>query len=161
MATKQKKSQCRALTKAGKRCRAPAGEGGLCFFHANPKKASELGRIGGRSKGYTALENIDSLLPLDSVLAVQEMGTRMGNDLYSGKLKPGVAQALVRVLTMQIRTIEVVAAKRSTALEKRIAKLEEKRSAEAAAEKRVDGDAETSEPSDPDDPDKPDEPTKP
>jgi len=40
------KNSCRAKTKNGKPCQAAATEGGLCFFHANPKKASELGQIG-------------------------------------------------------------------------------------------------------------------
>lgn len=41
-------SRCKATAKTGKRCGAAATEGGLCFFHANPDKAAELGRIGGR-----------------------------------------------------------------------------------------------------------------
>lgn len=39
--------RCKAQAKSGKRCGAAATAGGLCFFHANPNKASELGRIGG------------------------------------------------------------------------------------------------------------------
>jgi hypothetical protein len=39
-------SGCKALAKTGKPCRAAATAGGLCFFHANPAKASELGRSG-------------------------------------------------------------------------------------------------------------------
>ena len=41
-------SQCHAKTKKGAFCKAPAMAGGLCFFHANPKLARELGRAGGR-----------------------------------------------------------------------------------------------------------------
>ena len=37
---------CKAKTKKGSPCRAAATEGGLCFFHANPNKAAELGRVG-------------------------------------------------------------------------------------------------------------------
>jgi len=44
MDAKQNGSRCKARTKAGKPCRAAATAGGLCFFHANPEKASELGR---------------------------------------------------------------------------------------------------------------------
>jgi hypothetical protein len=46
MTTKDRDHQCKAKTKARQRCRAAATAGGLCFFHANPDKASELGREG-------------------------------------------------------------------------------------------------------------------
>jgi hypothetical protein len=45
-------SRCKALTTQGKPCRAAATEGGLCFFHANPNKAVELGRIGGKQEEW-------------------------------------------------------------------------------------------------------------
>ena len=35
--------RCKARTKAGGLCRAPATEGGLCFCHAHPEKLAELG----------------------------------------------------------------------------------------------------------------------
>lgn len=39
--------RCKAETKAGNPCKAPAVERGLCFFHANPDKLAEMGRLGG------------------------------------------------------------------------------------------------------------------
>jgi hypothetical protein len=39
---------CRGKTKTGAACRAPAGAGGLCYFHANPDTARSLGQLGGR-----------------------------------------------------------------------------------------------------------------
>ena len=54
MIAKKSDSRCQGRTKSGKPCRAAATAGGLCFFHANPNKASELGRIGGRSKHMMA-----------------------------------------------------------------------------------------------------------
>ncbi len=140
MKTVQKQRRCQARTKAGKPCRAAATKGGRCFLHTNPKKASEMGRIGGRSKRYPALESADPLPPLDNVTAVLDTGTLVANELYSGKLKPGVAEAMVRVLSLQMRAIELAAAKRTSALEQRVAKLE-KLSAEATADQNVDGDA--------------------
>lgn len=35
-------SVCKAVTKAGKPCRAAATQSGCCYFHANPAKAAEL-----------------------------------------------------------------------------------------------------------------------
>jgi hypothetical protein len=40
--------RCKARTKAGGPCQAPAIEGGLCFCHAHPEKMAELGRQGGQ-----------------------------------------------------------------------------------------------------------------
>ena len=73
----------------------------------------------------------------------------MADDLYSGKLSPKVALALVPVLTLQIRVIEMTDKVNDT-----------KRKAEEmwAAYKERSGDADTAEPPDPDEPD---EPTKP
>ena len=42
------KSTCSARTTTGAVCRAPAGSGGKCFFHAHPDRAHTLGQIGGR-----------------------------------------------------------------------------------------------------------------
>jgi hypothetical protein len=49
-------SRCNVQAKNGKPCWAAATAGGLCFLHANPNKASELGRIGGRSNRHSAAE---------------------------------------------------------------------------------------------------------
>lgn len=46
------KAKCKAKTKAGTPCRAPAVEKSLCFFHAHPEKAAELGRDGGRKNRH-------------------------------------------------------------------------------------------------------------
>ena len=118
METKQRKSRCRGRTKAGKPCRAAATEGGLCFFHANPTKASELGRIGGRKNRHAAAEAADPLPTLDNAIAVRDTVGRLIADVYSGKLHPRVAAGLAPLLNLQLRAIE------TTGLERRVAKLE-------------------------------------
>jgi uncharacterized protein DUF5763 len=65
MTAKNQAHRCKAKTKSGKPCRAAATAGGLCYFHANPDKASELGRIGGRSNRHSASEAADPLPALD------------------------------------------------------------------------------------------------
>jgi hypothetical protein len=42
MISKNKNTRCSGRTQKGEPCRAAATPGGLCFFHANPNKASEL-----------------------------------------------------------------------------------------------------------------------
>ena len=68
---------CKALTKSGKPCRAAATAGGLCFFHAHPNKASELGRPGGRSKSRVVTEGLDPLPALDNAIAVRDALARL------------------------------------------------------------------------------------
>jgi len=65
MMPKNRDSRCTGLTKGGKSCRAAATDGGLCYFHANPKKAAELGRIGGRKNRHVSDEHLDPLPGLE------------------------------------------------------------------------------------------------
>ncbi len=127
MPTTHKANRCKAKTKSGKPCGAAATAGGLCFFHANPNKASELGRIGGKSNRHAAGETGDPLPTLDNVLAVRETVARLIADVYVGKVHPRIASGLAPLLNLQLRAIEI------TDLEQRIAKLE-KRPAETPTE---------------------------
>lgn len=110
--------RCKAKAKSGQPCRAAATDGGLCFFHANPSKASELGRIGGRSNRRAAGENADPLPTQDNARAVRDTVDRLIADVYAGKLQPRIAAALGPLLNLQMRAIE------TTDLERRLAKLE-------------------------------------
>jgi hypothetical protein len=110
-------SRCSGRTKSGKPCRAAATEGGLCFFHANPKKAAELGRIGGRKNGRVPAGS-DPLPDLESVTALRDTVKRLISDVYAGKLHPRTAAGLAPLLTLQLRVIE------KTDFEQRVAKLE-------------------------------------
>ena len=118
MTGKNLESRCKAKTKKGKACRAAATDGGLCFFHANPKKASELGRIGGRSKRPTVPENAEPLPTLNSAVAVRDTVDRLIADVYAGKLHPKIAGGLAPLLQLQLRALD------ATDVEQRITKLE-------------------------------------
>ena len=119
MTEKNSNSRCQSLTKSGKPCRAAATEGGLCFFHANPNNASELGRIGGRSNRPLAGVNPEAPpLALESATAVRETVARLIADLYAGKLHPRVAAGLGPLLNIQLRAIE------KTDVERRIDEIE-------------------------------------
>jgi hypothetical protein len=119
--------RCKARAKSGKRCGAAATAGGLCFFHANPKKASELGRIGGRSKRYVAGEDLDPLPSLDNALAVRNTLARLIAEIYEGKIHPRIAASLAPLMSLQLRAIETTNFERRVAdLERRLAESEEK-----------------------------------
>ena len=118
MTEKNLDSRCKAKTKKGKPCRAAATDGGLCFFHANPNKAVELGRIGGQSKGRGLPNGADPLPTLDSMKAVRDTVDRLIVDVYCGKLHPKIAAGLTPLLQLQLRALD------ATDAEQRIAKLE-------------------------------------
>jgi hypothetical protein len=132
--------RCKSLAKSGKRCRAAATKGGLCFFHANPNKASELGRIGGRSKRYSIGENADPLPSLDSAVAVRDTVARLITDVYAGKLHPRIAAGLAPLMNLQLRAIETAdLEQRMVRIEKLLAKSEGGAEAEAAPEDTLQG----------------------
>jgi hypothetical protein len=110
-------SRCQSLTKKGKPCRAAATEGGLCFFHANPNKAVELGRIGGKKNGHLRV-GLEPLPNLDNAMAIRDTVNRLISDVYEGKLHPRIAAGLAPLMHLQLRVVE------KTGIERRLAKLE-------------------------------------
>jgi hypothetical protein len=118
MARNNLDSRCKGKTKKGKACRAAATDGGLCFFHANPNKASELGRIGGRSNRPTVPESAEPLPTLNSAVAVRNAVDRLIADVYAGKLHHRIAGGLAPLLQLQLRALD------ATEMEGRLSKLE-------------------------------------
>lgn len=106
--------------KAGKPSRAAATSGGLCFFHANPNKAAELGRIGGRKKSKRVVfpQKSWTVPQTDKVSAVQDAVEKLIADVYAGKLPPRVAAGLAALLNLQLRAVE------ATNLERRLEQVE-------------------------------------
>jgi hypothetical protein len=102
--TPSKSSRCRALTKAGKPCQAAATKEGLCYFHANPEKASELGRIGGR-KNHRHEAQLDPLPKLDSAGAICSAIGQLAEEVHSGKLNPKMAGTLVQLTQLLLRAL--------------------------------------------------------
>lgn len=107
---------CTAVAKSGKPCRAAATAGGLCFFHSNPNKASELGRKGGSNRHSVGTG--DPLPKLDTVMAVRDAVAQLIEEVYAGKLQHRLAAGLAPLLNLQLRAIE------ATDLEQRVARLE-------------------------------------
>jgi hypothetical protein len=100
----------------------PAGllrpQAGCCFFHANPNKASELGRIGGRSKSTPTVGSTEPLPTVDNAIAVRDLVARLIAGVHSGKLHPKIAAGLAPLMNLQLRAIE------TSNLEIRVEKLE-------------------------------------
>ncbi len=109
MTLKSPDRYCKGIAKSGKLCRAAATASGLCFFHANPTKTSELGRKGGRSKTRVVTESLDPLPALDNTIAVRDALARLIKDVHEGKIALGTAAVLARLLNLQLRALEPVA----------------------------------------------------
>jgi hypothetical protein len=120
METKRRESRCKGRTKAGKPCGAAATDGGLCFFHANPNKTSELGRIGGRSNRHVAAGGSDPLPTLNTAVALRDTVARLIADVIAGKVHPRVAAGLAPLMNLQLHAIK------TADLEQRLAKLEQR-----------------------------------
>jgi hypothetical protein len=135
MPAKKLDSRCQGRTKSGEPCRAAATSGGLCYFHTNPNKASELGRIGGRSKGH-AVETGVPLPKLDTAIAVRDLVAQLIADVHSGKLHPKIAAGLAPLMTLQLRAIETTGISN---IELRLAKAEELLAGAADREKKKKG----------------------
>jgi hypothetical protein len=65
--------RCKAETKAGGPCRAPAVEGGLCFCHAHPERLAELGRQGGRKNRHWT--SMDQGLPAKALRSTADVAS--------------------------------------------------------------------------------------
>ena len=115
-----RKNRCQGRTKLDQPCRAAATSGGLCFFHANPNKASELGRKGGRRKRHVMLHDADPLPALNSVESVRNFIARLTAEVYSGDKHPSLARGLAALLLLQLRVLH------DADVEERLAILEEK-----------------------------------
>jgi hypothetical protein len=109
MVVKRPDHCCKGIAKSGKPCRAAATAGGLCFFHANPNKAAELGRLGGRSKNQIVTEGLDPLPALDNAIAVRDTLARLITDVHAGKVALNTAAELARLLNLQLRALESIA----------------------------------------------------
>lgn len=101
-----RQNRCQSRTKAGKPCQAAATAGGLCFFHANPKRAVELGRIGGISKRQSFTPSPEPLPKLDNPAAIRDAAYRLMSEVYSGTLDPKLAKSLAPFLNIQMRAVD-------------------------------------------------------
>jgi hypothetical protein len=89
------REQCKARTKAGRPCQAPAVERGLCFCHAHPEKMAELGRQGGRKNRRWKLdEGARPPRPLKSMGEVGELLEETINRVRQGPFDLRAANAI-------------------------------------------------------------------
>jgi len=81
-------------------------EGGLCYFHANPDKAVELGRSGGRHGKHTYEQSTEHIAPPESAADVRRMLAETMAEVKAGKMDPKVANTLAYLATVLLRAYE-------------------------------------------------------
>jgi len=126
MKSNGRKNRCQGRTKSDRPCRAAATASGLCFFHANPNKASELGRKGGRRNRQVMAHDPDPLPALNTAKSVRDFVARLTAEVYSGETHPSVARGLAPLLHLQLRVLhDAEVEERFALLEKKLAKSDE------------------------------------
>jgi hypothetical protein len=111
--------RCKARTKAGGACQAPAVERGLCFFHAHPEKLAELGRQGGkRNRHGEPADRGLPLIPLKSVGDVSGLLEETINRVRKGPFDLRAANAIGFLAGILLKAID------SGRMESRLAHLE-------------------------------------
>src|SRR5215469_12779911 len=88
MPSKAAKKRWKGVTKNGA---AWAMEGGLCYFHANPDKAAELGRNGGRPREQTYEQSSEPVVPPASAADVRRMLAQTMAEVKAGRMDRKVA----------------------------------------------------------------------
>ncbi len=110
---------CKGRTRTGAACRAPAGAGGLCFFHANPDSPKQLGRLGGQKNRRSAVDlEVPDNMTASDLCKVTGQAMRL---LLSGELGAREASAFAQLCNSLYRVIPTVDLEmRLTMLEKQI-----------------------------------------
>jgi hypothetical protein len=101
----KRRNHCPAQNKLGEPCGAAPTEGGLCYFHANPKKASELGRKGGSSR-KRQLPSEASVAPLPALDNMTDGGRLIDcliDQVHSGQLDLQRAKSIVSLLSLELQ----------------------------------------------------------
>ena len=108
---------CVSKTKTGTTCRAPAGSGGLCYFHANPERARTLGQVGGRKNRRVG---VDLQIPDNATAAdLRNLTLQAMRLLLSGDMHAREAGTLAQLCNSLYRMMP------AADLEARVALLEE------------------------------------
>jgi hypothetical protein len=99
----EQSNSCKAKNKQGKSCRAPATEGGYCHFHANPDRAAELGRAGGRKNRHAMDDAIRPLPAMDTVSGMKDAVLQTIEDVHANRLSPKTAAGLAAMFNTLLR----------------------------------------------------------
>ena len=99
---------CQASTKSGTRCAAPAVKGTrLCSLHADPERAAEIGRKGGKRNLKLYDGRPQNLSIPESPADVKRMLAETMAEVRTGKMDPKIGTNLAYIGTSLLKAIEV------------------------------------------------------
>ena len=99
--------KCRATTKAGSSCAAPAIRGGTyCALHADPERAGELGRRGGLRNRKMYVDAEQEASAPTSVGEVKKMLAETMAGVRSGTIDPKIGTTVAYVAAALLRAYE-------------------------------------------------------
>ena len=111
--------KCRAKTKAGGQCAAPAvREGIYCARHNDPDRAAQLGRKGGANNRKVYEGNDREIPPPQNARDVKNFLSEAMAEIRAGKMDPKVGTTLGYLGTSLLKAIE------TSDIEKRLESLE-------------------------------------
>jgi hypothetical protein len=110
--------QCSAKTRRGRQCQAPASRNGLCAMHAEPSRASEMGRKSGAARRYAYAGSACLMTIPETAAQIKTVLGQVILDLANRRLAPKAACAMAYVTGVTLRAIE------ASGWEERITKLE-------------------------------------
>ena len=111
--------RCKARTKAGSSCQAPAIEGGLCFCHAHPERLAELGRKGGqKNRHWSPSDHELPQKPLKSTSEVAMLLEETINRIRQGPFDLRAANSIGFLAGILLKALE------RSRIEERLANLE-------------------------------------
>jgi len=111
--------KCRAETKAGGPCAAPAGRAGnYCALHADPERAAQLGRKGGTKSRRVYEPNEWKGSAPQNACDVKNLLAEAMAEIRAGRMDPKLGTTLGYLGTSLLKAIE------TSDLEERLEKLE-------------------------------------
>jgi hypothetical protein len=100
--------KCKAKTKAGRPCAAPAARGGaFCSLHADPERAAALGRKGGARNRKVYDADVCNVSVPESAGDVKRMLAEAMADTRAGKIDPKLGSTLGYLGMSLLRVFEV------------------------------------------------------
>ena len=99
---------CKAKTKAGGPCAAPAIRGGqFCAIHSDPERAAQLGRKGGRGNRHLYENDGREVAAPQTALDVKNLLAEVMAEVRAGAMDPKLGTTLGYLGTSLLRAIEM------------------------------------------------------
>ena len=100
-----RRGSCKANNKQGRPCKAAATASGYCHLHANPGKAAELGRSGGKRNRHVVDNEARPLPALNSISDLKDAVGILIGEAYAKSLSIKTAAGLAPLFNTLFRIL--------------------------------------------------------